>query len=215
VICDKFMSALVILKVEAKLMEKVNPILRLLNPSQDIQTEQWWAGKWNQMSCYQVIGYLPRHHLFTCAFLDGYDGGLEKAAEDIKLFFWKFNVVIEWENECAPFLGPGNDNHRAMFWLSDCWIHLSSIRPCIFLGCKHNRGSDEDLSPLNPYHVTHHLWQHCWEAMSVCGLLLWRLAAWFRKARLHGLNFAMSALKSILAENANEIVDTECHEWGS
>ena len=33
----------------------------------------------------------------------------------------------------------------------------------------------------------------------------------FRKARLHGLNFAMGALPSILAENTEDIVDTE--EW--
>ena len=31
----------------------------------------------------------------------------------------------------------------------------------------------------------------------------------FRKARLHGLNFALNALPAILNENADDIIDTE------
>ena len=33
----------------------------------------------------------------------------------------------------------------------------------------------------------------------------------FRKARVHGLNFAITAIPSILAENTEDIIDTE--EW--
>ena len=62
-----------------------------------------------------AIKWMATYHAITYAFLEEYEGGLEKAEKDFQIFFYKFNDLLDWDKEVEPFRDIGNKSQRAMF----------------------------------------------------------------------------------------------------
>jgi len=228
-----------------------------------------------------AIKWLATFHAITYAFLDGYEGGLDKAEKDLQIFFWKFDTYFDWEKEMAPFRHHGNDSNRAMFksleeknpgknylkYLEDLianhldmgtadkkvrddqkyklktichgdpWFNnmmfkykddkqldgvvfidfqiVGYVSPALDLVYFLAASTTGDLRRKYLPHILtmyHTIFINTVERFGISVDFSYEdFLEDFRKARLHGLNFALQALPSILNENKDDIIDTE--DW--
>jgi len=228
-----------------------------------------------------AIKWMATYHAITYAFLEEYEGGLEKAEKDFQIFFYKFNDLLDWEKEIEPFRDIGNNSQRAMFkrfeqknpggnyetFLEDLiekhldmgtaamkvrdhqkyklktichgdpWFNNMMFKykdgdklddilfidfqivgytsPALDLVYFLGSSTTGDLRKKYLPHILtlyHTIFINTVERLGVTVDFSYEdLLDDFRKARVHGLNFAITAIPSILAENTEDIIDTE--EW--
>ena len=228
-----------------------------------------------------AIKWMATYHAITYAFLEEYEGGLEKAEKDFQIFFYKFNDLLDWEKEIEPFRDVGNNSQSAMFkrfeqknpggnyetfledliekhldmgtaamkvrdhqkyklktichgdpWFNNMMFKYKDgnkfddilfidfqivgytspgLDLVYFLGSSTTGDLRKKYLPhiLTLYHT---IFINAVERLGVTVDFSYEdLLDDFRKARVHGLNFAITAIPSILAENTEDIIDTE--EW--
>lgn len=228
-----------------------------------------------------AMKWMATFHAITYAFVDKYEGGVDKVMKDFDLFFWKFEDMIDWEKEVAPFRDVGNDQQRSMFkgideknpgknfvgilekviaehgdlgtlamkvrdkqsyklktiCHGDPWFNnmmfmynddgklkdilfidfqmMGYMSPALDLVYFLAASTTGDLRRSYMPHILtlyHTIFIQTLDRFGISVNFTYEdLQEDVRKAKAHGLNFALGALPSILAENTDDVVDTE--EW--
>jgi len=228
-----------------------------------------------------AIKWLATFHAITYAFLEDYEGGLEKAEQDLKIFFFKFNDLVDWEKEIGQFREHGNAAQREMFkgfedkksgkqyvkYLDDLisrhldmgtadmkvrdyqkyklktichgdpWFNnmmfkykddtklddivfidfqiVGYVSPALDLAYFLAASTTGELRRNYLPHILtlyHTIFINSLERLGVSVDFSYEdLLDDFKKARIHGLNFAMQALPAILNENIEDIIEAE--DW--